>query len=103
MIKINIYYWNNGVGLKNDIILLTQVLKEFDVITYDVSKEIINDNRIEEICGKNYNSITDFINFNFEYDLVLKTPEKFESGFKLKNDPGKILPIIINIVNKQLE
>ena len=42
MIKINIYYWNNGVGLKNDIILLTQVLKEFDVITYDVSKEIIN-------------------------------------------------------------
>ena len=68
-----------------------------------VSKEIINDNRIEEICGKNYNSITDFINFNFEYDLVLKTPEKFESGFKLKNDPGKILPIIINIVNKQLE
>ena len=68
-----------------------------------VSKEIINDNRIEEICGKNYKSISDFINFNFEYDLVLKTPEKFGSGFQLKNDPGKILPIIINIVNRQLE
>ncbi len=42
MIKVNIYYWNNGVGLKNDIILLTQVLKEFDVVIYDISKEIIN-------------------------------------------------------------
>jgi hypothetical protein len=42
VIKINIYYWNNGVGLKNDIILLTQVLKEFDVVIYDISKEIIN-------------------------------------------------------------
>lgn len=41
MIKINIYYWNNGVGLKNDIILLNQVLKEFDVVIYDISKEVV--------------------------------------------------------------
>ena len=41
MIKINIYYWNNGVGLKNDIILLNQVLKEFDVVMYDISKEVV--------------------------------------------------------------
>jgi len=52
-------------------------------------------------CGKNYNSITNFINFNYEYDLVLKNLEKFGSGFKLKNDPGKILPIIINIINSE--
>ncbi|MEK0419541.1 MAG: hypothetical protein RIQ65_234, partial [Pseudomonadota bacterium] len=32
-----------------------------------------------------------------------KTPEKYGSDFMLKNDPGKILPIIISIKNKKLE
>jgi len=40
--KINIYYWNNGFGLKNDIVLLNQVLKEFDVVIYDISSDVIS-------------------------------------------------------------
>ena len=54
------------------------------------------------MCAKNYYSIFDFINFNFENDLVLKTANKLESDFELKNDPGKILQIIINIKNDKL-
>ena len=37
MIKINVYYWNNGVGIVNDAILLKSVLKEYDVSLYDMS------------------------------------------------------------------
>lgn len=37
MIKINVYYWNNGVGIVNDAILLKSVLKEYDVSSYDMS------------------------------------------------------------------
>jgi glycosyltransferase involved in cell wall biosynthesis len=36
--KINVYYWNNGVGVVNDSILIKNVLHEYDVITYDISK-----------------------------------------------------------------
>jgi glycosyltransferase involved in cell wall biosynthesis len=36
--KINLYYWNNGVGVVNDSILIKNVLHEYDVITYDISK-----------------------------------------------------------------
>ena len=36
--KINIYYWNNGVGVLNDAILIKSILKEYDVIGYDISK-----------------------------------------------------------------
>ena len=35
-IKINIYYWNNGVGLVNDSILIKYILKKYDVVTYDI-------------------------------------------------------------------
>jgi len=34
--KINIYYWNNGVGLVNDSILIKYILKGYDVVTYDI-------------------------------------------------------------------
>jgi hypothetical protein len=37
MIKINVYYWNNGVGIVNDAILLKSILKEYDVSLYDMS------------------------------------------------------------------
>lgn len=37
MIKINVYYWNNGVGIVNDAILLKTILKEYDVFLYDMS------------------------------------------------------------------
>jgi len=36
--KINIYYWNNGVGVVADSILLKNTLFQFDVVVYDVSK-----------------------------------------------------------------
>ena len=36
--KINLYYWNNGVGITNDIILLKFLLKEYDIVIYDMSK-----------------------------------------------------------------
>lgn len=36
--KINLYYWNNGVGIANDIILLKFLLKEYDIVIYDMSK-----------------------------------------------------------------
>lgn len=36
--KINLYYWNNGVGIANDVILLKVLLKEYDVKIYDMSK-----------------------------------------------------------------
>jgi len=37
--KINLYYWNNGVGVVNDAILIKNVLHEYDVIAYDISKK----------------------------------------------------------------
>jgi len=37
MYKINVYYWNNGVGIVNDAILLKIVLKKYDVKLYDMS------------------------------------------------------------------
>lgn len=36
--KINIYYWNNGVGVVTDSIILSEILSSFDVVVYDVSK-----------------------------------------------------------------
>ena len=36
--KINLYYWNNGVGIANDVILLKVLLKEYDIEIYDMSK-----------------------------------------------------------------
>lgn len=38
-LKINLYYWNNGVGVVNDSILIKNVLHEYDVIAYDISKK----------------------------------------------------------------
>ena len=38
-LKINLYYWNNGVGVVNDAILIKNVLNKYDVIEYDISKE----------------------------------------------------------------
>jgi len=40
--KINIYYWNNGVGLVNDSILIKCILKDYDVITYDLLGKLSN-------------------------------------------------------------
>ena len=40
MYKINVYYWNNGVGIVNDAILLKSILKEYDVMSYDMSVNI---------------------------------------------------------------
>ena len=64
-----------------------------------ISKEVLNDDYIEQICSKKYQSIKEFINFNFGINLVLKSPEKIANTFKLYNDPGKILPIIISLKN----
>lgn len=36
--KINIYYFDNGVGMVSDSILIKNVLYEYDVVTYNVSK-----------------------------------------------------------------
>ena len=36
--KINIYYFDNGVGMVSDSILIKNVLHEYDVVTYNVSK-----------------------------------------------------------------
>ena len=30
--KINLYYWNNGVGVVNDSILIKNVLHEYDAV-----------------------------------------------------------------------
>lgn len=67
-----------------------------------ISKEIISESRIETICERKYNYARDFINYNFSDELVVSTPSKDEygNGFSLKNDPGKILPIIINLNSK---
>ena len=35
---INIYYWNNGVGVVTDSIILKEILADFDVVVYDLSK-----------------------------------------------------------------
>ena len=56
--KINIYYWNNGFGLKNDIVLLNQVLKEFDVVIYDISSDVISRKSDVGIFIQNLNQIT---------------------------------------------
>lgn len=37
MFKINVYYWNNGVGIVNDAILLKDLFKKYDVRLYDMS------------------------------------------------------------------
>lgn len=42
MININIYYWNNGVGIANDAILLKDILKEYNVTVYDMSIDNIH-------------------------------------------------------------
>lgn len=47
MYKINVYYWNNGVGIVNDAILLKFILKDYDVKLYDMSKK--NDSRKSEL------------------------------------------------------
>lgn len=39
--KINLYYYNNGVGVVNDAILIKSLLNERDVVLYDISKENI--------------------------------------------------------------
>lgn len=36
--KINVYYWNNGVGVVNDAVLIKTLLSEHDVVSYDISK-----------------------------------------------------------------
>ena len=36
-LKINVYYWNNGVGIVNDAILLRTILKNYDIKLYDMS------------------------------------------------------------------
>ena len=41
LFKINIYYYNNGVGVVNDAILIKSLLNERDVVLYDISKENI--------------------------------------------------------------
>ena len=41
MLKINVYYWNNGVGIVNDAILLKTVLKNYDIKLYDMSINVI--------------------------------------------------------------
>jgi hypothetical protein len=64
-----------------------------------ISKEDLNDEYIEQICSKKYHSIKEFLNFNFGINLVLKSPEKINNYFKLYNEPGKILPIIVNLKN----
>lgn len=37
MYKINVYYWNNGVGIVSDAILLKTILKNYDIKLYDMS------------------------------------------------------------------
>jgi hypothetical protein len=98
---------NNSIILlnkkKSDIILPeTEYLKGpfFKKYILLMSKEVINDLTIEKMCLKKYENAKEFINFNFANELVLQSPEvnDYNTSFILKNDPGKILPIIINIV-----
>jgi len=42
MLKINVYYWNNGVGIVNDAILLKTILKNYDIKLYDMSINTIS-------------------------------------------------------------
>lgn len=35
--KINIYYWNNEVGVVNDARLIKSILNRFDIVCYDIS------------------------------------------------------------------
>jgi len=37
--KINLYYWNNGVGVVNDTIIISSLLNKFDIMCYDISKD----------------------------------------------------------------
>jgi len=37
-LKINLYYWNNGVGVVNDDILIKTLLSDHDVVSCDISK-----------------------------------------------------------------
>jgi len=45
--KINVYYWNNQVGVVNDAILIKSALPEHDVVIYDLSKN--NDYRQSDL------------------------------------------------------
>ena len=36
-LNINVYYWNNGVGVVNHSRLIKTLLCDHDVITYDIS------------------------------------------------------------------
>ncbi len=47
MLKINVYYWNNGVGIVNDAILLKTILKNYDIKLYDMS--VNNKYRVSDI------------------------------------------------------
>jgi glycosyltransferase involved in cell wall biosynthesis len=38
MLKINVYYWNNGVGVLNHSKLLKNLLSNYNVVCYDMSK-----------------------------------------------------------------
>ena len=94
------------LGKKRPDIILpeTEYIKECDDKKFIllISKEMISESKIENICDRKYNYARDFINYNFSDDLVVSTPTKDEigNGFSLKNDPGKILPIIIKLNSK---
>jgi glycosyltransferase involved in cell wall biosynthesis len=61
--KINLYYWNNGVGVVTDAILLNQLLNvNYDVIVYDVSKP--NDYRKSDLGIFIQNIWADYLNHN---------------------------------------
>ena len=60
--KINIYYWNNGVGVLTDSILFKTILSDFDVIVYDVSKN--NQYRESDIGIFIQNIWVDYLNHN---------------------------------------
>jgi hypothetical protein len=91
------------LGRKRPDIILpeTEYIKEcgYKKFILLISKEMISESKIENICERKYNYARDFIMYNFSEDLVLSTPtkDKYGNGFSLKNDPGKILPIIIRL------
>ena len=41
MLKINVYYWNNGVGILNHSKLLKNLLSNYNIVCYDMSKNNI--------------------------------------------------------------
>jgi len=60
--KINIYYSDNGVGVVSDSILIKNVLYEYDVVTYNVSKN--NVYRSSDIGIFIQNVWMDYLNHN---------------------------------------